>query len=315
MTRHAHGRDIIEQVLENMRGQTETLRYSAIVASSYNVHLHPDDHARLEGLIPEIVSQAKRALDEELARLNRARPLEEKLRRLVGQPRLPFQRAASEWAIAILSDPNEELDPGDILVDATLVTPGSDELAGSRTQRIVTHRHGERVERRASPEVAVEAPAAAMPAGPAASAPVPAAAAPTTATHAAPDPAASATARSEAAPALATLRWRDAAGEHAHRMTTPVIKVGRGGATYWVDVRLDTVPDVSREHFRVRWDPEAVGFLIQDLSSFGTTVDGKPLPPRPADGEAPEMPLPPRATIGLAGAITIEFLAEPAYGR
>lgn len=304
MTNHAHGRDIIEQILENMRGQTEALRYSAIVASSYNVHLHPDDHARLEGLIPEIVSQARRALDEELARLNRARPLEEKLRRLVGQPRLPFQRAASEWAIAILADPNEELDRGDILVDATLVTPGSDELAGSRTQRIVTHRHGDRVERRASPEVAAE-PAPAAAAVPA-TAPAPATAAPATAVESP----ASATARSEPAPALATLRWRDAAGEHVHRMTTPVIKIGRGGATYWVDVRLDTVPDVSREHFRVRWDPEALGFLIQDLSSFGTTVDGTPLPPRPAGGEAPEMPLPPRATIGLAGALTIEFRAE-----
>ena len=76
MPNHAHGRDIIEQILENMRSQTEVLRYSTIVASAYNVHLHPDDHARLEGLIPEILAQSKRALDEELGRLNRAHPIE-----------------------------------------------------------------------------------------------------------------------------------------------------------------------------------------------------------------------------------------------
>lgn len=291
MPNHAHGRDIIEQILENMRSQTEVLRYSTIVASAYNVHLHPDDHARLEGLIPEILAQSKRALDEELGRLNRAHPIEEKLRRIVRQPRLPFQRAGSAWVVNVLPDPNEELEPGDILVDATLTTPGSDDLAGSRTQRIVTHRHGDRVERRYPPETA----AAAMPPA-VGSAPIPASAA-STATGSPPD----------ATPALATLSWRDDRGERAYRMTSPAIKVGRGGATYWVDLKIETTFDVSREHFRLRWDADAGRFLIQDLSSFGTTVDGTALPQRSADGDAPETPLSSGATIVLAGALTMRF--------
>ena len=94
-------------------------------------------------------------------------------------------------------------------------------------------------------------------------------------------------------------------------MTAPAIKIVRGGAGYWVDVALETVPDVSREHVRIRWDAASRRFLARDLSSFGTTVDGVPLPPRPeGGGEGDEAPLPARATIGLAGAIGLAFEAR-----
>ena len=279
MKDNARGREIIDQILENMRGQTEELRYSKVVSSAYNVHLHADDYARIEGLIPEVVSQARRALNEELARLNRSRPLEESLRRWFRQPRLPYQRAAAEWSVSILPDPNDELEPGDILVDATLVTSGSDQYSGSLTQRIVTHRRGGQVERRV------------------------------TTTEAATEP-------EPTGPVLATLRWRDQTGEHTFRMARPSIKVGRGGSAYWVDVKVDTVPDVSREHFRIRFDEASRRFFIQDLSSYGTTVDGVALPAKTDGGapesSAPETPLAARATIGLAGALVMGFEAEAA---
>ena len=38
-------------------------------------------------------------------------------------------------------------------------------------------------------------------------------------------------------------------------MTKDQIVVGRGGRDYWTDLKLDTLPDVSREHFRLRRDP------------------------------------------------------------
>jgi hypothetical protein len=280
MTETARGRDIIEQILVNMRSQTEELRYSRIVSSTYNVHLHPDDHARLEGLFPEIVSQARRALDEELERLNRALPLEEKVRKLVQKPRLPYRRAANEWAIRVLADPNDELMPGDILVDAVLIAPQSDRFAGERTQRIVTHRRGDRVEHRRFSDDTVPAADGAPPAADGDSAP--------------------------ASPALATLRWSDGKGEHAFRMITPTIKIGRGGSAYWVDLVLDTVPDVSREHLRIRYDEPSKRFFIQDLSTYGTTVDGVAIP----TGEEAETPLPATATIGLAGALVLRFESE-----
>jgi FHA domain-containing protein len=285
MTDNARGREIIAQIVENMRSQTEELRYSRVVSSFYNVHLHPDDYARLEGLVPEVVQQARRALDEELERLNRSRPLEDRLRRWIHQPQVPYERIGSEWSISILPDANQELEAGDILVDATLVSSDPERWAGSQTQRIVTHRHGDRVDRRvalAEPDPERE------PAPVAAPAPAP------------------------ADQALATLRWSDRAGEHSFQMVTPSIKIGRGGATYWVDVKLDTVPDVSREHVRIRHDPTTRQFSIQDLSTFGTTVDGAALSSKDAaapDSASPERPLAPRATIVLAGVVTMSFEA------
>ena len=61
------GRDIIAQVVENMRSQGEELRYSTIVPSAYDVYLHPADFQRLESLAGAIADQARRALDEAVA--------------------------------------------------------------------------------------------------------------------------------------------------------------------------------------------------------------------------------------------------------
>jgi hypothetical protein len=312
MNDNARGRDVIAQILVNMRGQTEELRYTRVVASSYNVHLHPDDYARLEGLVPEIVLQARRALGEELERLNRARPLEDRVRHLIQKPKVPYERAGSEWAIQIIPDPNDELEPGDILVDATLVTPGSDGYAGSRTQRIVTHRHGEQVERRvgaAEPASAAQAPLAAPPV-----AATPSLAATPPSPPPAPAEAPRDTRADDGRPALATVRWRDNQGAQAFRMVTPSLKVGRGGASYWVDIKLDAAADVSREHLRIRYDEPTGQFYIQDLSTYGTSVNGVALPKPPADAApgtaAPETPLPVRAMIGLADVLVMSFESE-----
>ena len=86
----------------------------------------------------------------------------------------------------------------------------------------------------------------------------------------------------------------------------------------WVEVKLATLDDVSREHLRLRLDRDANVFEIKDLSSFGTTV---------ADADRPESkrtispsldpdtgrdrdhwePLPDRAVIGLADVIFLDF--------
>jgi hypothetical protein len=96
------------------------------------------------------------------------------------------------------------------------------------------------------------------------------------------------------------------------------VVIGRGGAGYWVDLKLDTVPDVSREHVRLRHDPASGRFFIKDVSRLGTTVNGEPIPPslsRSEDGRRDadvEVPLPSRAVIGLAGRLFLDFRAEGA---
>jgi len=96
-------------------------------------------------------------------------------------------------------------------------------------------------------------------------------------------------------------------------MTKNEIVVGRGGRDYWTDLKLDTLPDVSREHFRLRRDPETGKFFLKDLSRLGTTIDGVAAPSsievtgtekRDRNVEAP---VPDRARLGLAGVYFLEF--------
>ena len=82
--------------------------------------------------------------------------------------------------------------------------------------------------------------------------------------------------------------------------------IGRGGRSYWVDLRLETLPDVSREHCQIRRDPATGKFFIKDLSTFGTTVGGARVPSSDHNVEAA---LPAKASIHLADVITIQFKA------
>jgi len=297
MEDRVRGRDIISQILENMRSQGEELRYSTIVPAAYDVYLHPGDYQRLESLAGVIADQARRALDEELARLNRPTAIEARVRDALRRPRLPHERAGSAWEIRLISDPNDELVPGDILVDSTLIVPENESLSGSRTRRMLTTRRGDTFDSREAPAAAL-APSAASPAAqaPATSTSTPTATAP--------------------APALATLTWRDENGDHVFRMEKPQVVVGRGGPGYWVDLKLKTVPDVSRDHLRLRYDEHEKRFYLKDLSSLGTTVNGVTIPSSVEirDGEKVdtnlEVPLLSEAEIGLAGAVVIQFRAE-----
>ena len=89
--------------------------------------------------------------------------------------------------------------------------------------------------------------------------------------------------------------------------------IGRGGAGYWVDLRVDAAPDVSREHVRLRRDASTGQFFLKDLSLYGTTVNGERVASSiDASGGAKrdvnvEVPLPPVARIGLADMVFLDF--------
>jgi pSer/pThr/pTyr-binding forkhead associated (FHA) protein len=82
-----------------------------------------------------------------------------------------------------------------------------------------------------------------------------------------------------------------------------------------VDIKIEAASDISREHFRLRRDEKTGQFFIRDLSSYGTTVNGKRLQSSLEEtaGERRdiqrEIPLPRKAAIGLADALVLEFEA------
>jgi len=273
-------RDLIDAVLENMRQNLEPLKYSTLAPSRYLVYLHPNEFARLEGIASILQEQTVRALAEELDALNRRSALRRYAGRLLGDRRPPVENAYGEWQVEFLPDPDGEVAEGDILVDSELLLPASPELgAGERTRRITTVRSGQHTTARERTS------------------------------HATPQPAAART--------VARIVYEDNAGHHSYDIVKDSVSIGRGGVTYPVDVKIVSSVDVSREHARIRRDPETGRFFLIDLSSLGTTINGRHVPRGydEVDGakkeNGAETPLPPQARIGLADTVYLQFDSIP----
>ncbi len=267
--------DLIAAVVDNMRENREELRYSVVVPSRYAVVLSPAEFARLEGLIPRLQAETIRALGEELARLNRPSWIERRVGTWRGRRRPVLENADSQWHVEFVPDLNGDLqNDGDILVQSELRLPGEPDLGDSgRTRRISTVHSGS--------------------------------------THAVRERTETAT---PAAPAVyARLAYTDRQGAHRHDIERDSTTIGRGGTVYPVDVRISASEDVSREHARIRRDPATGRFYLIDLSTLGTTLNGRHIAPgfddvdgsKRENGVESELPL--RARIGLAGVVVLDF--------
>ena len=268
-------RDVIDAVVDNMKQNLEPLKYSTLAPSRYTVYLHPNEYARLEGIIPILRQQTAQALSEELEKLNGRPLLGGLIRRWRAAPSEPhFRNAAGEWQVEFLADPDGEMAEGDLLIDSELILPANPDLGvGERTRRITTT-HGQRTETR---EHTISR--------------VPAAAAKT----------------------VARLEYDDDGGHHSYEVSKDSVTIGRGGIAYPVDVRIVSSPDVSRAHARLRRDPQSGRFFIIDLSTLGTTLNGRHIPKGydEVDGgrreNGAETALPETAAIALADTVVLEF--------
>jgi len=263
----ATAREIILEIVRNMREGLEPLHYSTLPPSIFHVYLHADDMDRLRAIVPRIIDEARRALDAEVEVLNRA-SLAEKLK-LARRSDPQISVPEGGWQVRILENTDEEAAPGDIEIRSELAVPSKEEFgSGSMTKRIATRRLGGVESTRQSYEPAPPVPAA-------------------------PED------------AFAVIEYEDNGGRKTFHVTKDQIVAGRGGRDYWTDLKLDTLPDVSREHFRLRRDPATGAFFLTDVSSLGTTIEGAKAPPRE------EAPVPARARIGLAGVLFLEFRSTP----
>jgi hypothetical protein len=274
----ATARDIILEILRNMKEGLEPLHYSILPPAIYHVYLHTDDMERLRAIVPRIVEEARRALDAEVERLNRASLAERLKLARRGEPKVSAPEGG--WQIRVLENTDENVAPGDVVIFSELALPAKVELsAGSMTKRIATRRLGGRQT--------------------------------TAQTYEASSPQEVATAVEDSV--FAVIEYEDQGGRKTFRMTKNEIVVGRGGHDYWTDLKLETLPDVSREHCRLRRDPSSGQFFLKDLSRLGTTINGQPAPSSIdySDGEKRdrdvEAPVPAQARIGLAGVLFLEF--------
>jgi hypothetical protein len=261
MEAKATGKDIILAILDNMRESSEPLLYNTLVPGHYDVYLYRDDYGRLSSIFSRIRDECIHALNNELADLNK-----KGISHLLGLKSQSSKHEAAEgdWSVKFHMDENEELAPGDILIDSRLALPVPLEYGvGAKTQRSETIRSGgeTRKLRKYQQEL-----------------------------------------KKEDATALAILSYKDKDGkDHEFPMTNPEISVGRGGRTEFCDLELEGPADISRQHFYLRQDPATREFFIQDVSKFGTSVNGRNLNPKEW------IRLPSKATITLADRIAIEF--------
>ena len=276
----ATARVIILEIVRNMREGLEPLAYSTLPPSLFHVYLYPEDLERLRSILPRVIDEARQALDTELESLNRA-SLGERIK--LARRSLPKVAAPDGgWCIQFLENTDDDAEPGDIVIHSELALPAKPELgSGSMTKRIGTRRLAAAAAREDSPTVAFSAAQRVEPVA--------------------------------ETKAYAVIEYQDNRGPQTYRMTKDQIVVGRGGRDYWTDVKVDTLPDVSREHCRLRRDPATGKFYLKDLSRLGTTINGEAAPSsvefvdgckRDRDLEAP---LPDAARIGLAGVLFLDF--------
>src|SRR5450755_2853108 len=107
----ATARDVILEIVRNMREGLEPLQYSTLPPAVYHVYLHPDDMERLRGILPRVIDEARRALTAELESLNRA-GFAEKLRLARrSQPKIVVPDGG--WQVRILENTDDGIEPGD----------------------------------------------------------------------------------------------------------------------------------------------------------------------------------------------------------
>lgn len=286
------GDDIIAELLRNAEQGIFKIRYTALLPSIYHVYLHPADYDTVRPVIHALGAEARSALIERLDELNRvSRP--SSIARTLGfdsGKQIEYKIADPDWTIEFHPDAEERLSRGEIEIYSELASAQRPEFGDGAMTRHVT--------KRLTPSV-VETENVPSDEG-------------TASVHSNPH----STAQSRTgAPVFAYLRYEDTDGFHEFPVTKNQIVIGRGGKSFWVDVKLNAPSDVSREHCRIRRDPATGCFYLKDVSQFGTTLDGKRVATSLETGSGQdrdrnlEIPIPPQAVLGLADSVFLNFEA------
>ena len=276
VTERASGRDVILAISENMRQSLEPLVTKVIAPSLYQVYLHADDYDHLRTLFNELEAEAKKLLDDELDRLNRgtATPLARILS--------PLRKKNAEGP----SSPRYVSAEGRWVVRFQedpngLLQPGDVQVVSEFARGPAEeYGAGSLTSRISTTRRFGKGTVERTTWGPQA--------------------------------AYARISYQDDGGARSYLMTKDEIVIGREAPDVWVDLRLETSLDVSREHARVKRTGDGT-FQIKDLSKLGTTVNRTPLPRslETVEGQTRDLELwvdlPDKSRIGLAGVVHLEF--------
>jgi pSer/pThr/pTyr-binding forkhead associated (FHA) protein len=268
---------IIEMLLEEMEAGVCPTFYSNLVPSVFEIYLSADDLERFRPLERRMRDEAVRALSQKLSGLNRALEPKLKLPLSSNKKKSKSYEALGEWSIEFFENIDDDAKENPLTIHSSFPsTNEEDDRVGVLTERVTRRRtDGQSITTSTQRTGNVETNRA-------------------------------------SGIVFAILEYEDETGRHNYQMTKDVLKIGRASEDHWADLKLKAQKDVSREHARIRRDPATGRLFIKDLSTLGTTVDGKRLPSsnHRSGGDldtTDEVPLPNKARIGLAGVLFIDF--------
>ena len=126
-----NGPVIISELIRNMElGQFE-MNYSVLLPCIFSLYLHPDDYARLTGVLDLIVDDAKLTLCARVAELN-AKPSILSLRRREGRSK-EYKIAAKDWVIEFFPDTEGTVPAGDVEIHSDLNEAAQPGFRGTKT--------------------------------------------------------------------------------------------------------------------------------------------------------------------------------------
>jgi hypothetical protein len=285
------GRKIVLELEREMQERLYPLFYRTLPPAEYHVYLHPTDYKQIEAIVPLIVGDGQRHLNDRVDRLNSRQRWS-----LLGEKPAPIEIPPGGWAIFIHPANNDEIAPGELGIVSRLAIPTAPAYeGGTPTVRIGRTVVTDTVRR----STTTEEPAL----------PPPLPSRPEIRTE-------TTRATERIVPAgFATLTYVDEDGPHLFTMRKSSISIGRGGDAHWVDVQVTGSARISREHCRIRRDGTG-DFFLDDLSTWGTSVNGtRATPVSETAAATPDAPpaghrLPRQARIELADALVIEFNAH-----
>jgi hypothetical protein len=275
--RQITGDDIIAEILRNAEQGVFKIRYTAVLPSIYRIYLHPSDFDTIKPVVNALTAESRTALIERVEELNRAaKP--SSIARTLGfdsGKQIEYKILDPDWTIEFHPDAEDRLNRGDIEIYSELASAERPDFGEGAMTRHVTKR---------------------LASGATSSSQIPAS---EVTAHAQPR---------TGSPVFAYIKYEDATGPQVFPVTKNQIVIGRGGKSFWVDLKLNGPSDVSREHCRIRRDPATGRFFLKDVSQFGTTIDGKRIEPNLEDPTREE-PIPARTVIGLADTVFLNFEA------
>ena len=284
-TRQITGDDIISELLRNCEAGAFKIRFTTILPSVYHVYLHPSDYDLIRPVVSAVTAEARSALIDKLEELTAAsKP--SGIARTLGfdsGKQMEYKILDPDWSIDFHPDTEEKLAPGDIEIYSELASAARPEFEGAMTRHVTKRQAGGE-----STSSRTTAPASG-----------------------------SATA-TIGRTAYAVIRYQENGTSQTFDVTKNQIVIGRGGKSFWVDLKLSAPPDVSREHCRIRRDETTGKFFIKDVSQYGTSVDGQRIPSSAPDANGDhrdknlEAPLPANCRITLADVFDLGFEAVEA---